>query len=57
MRAMRMGLIQTPEQLRFSLQAIKDAMDIMDLSEAEGMNGKTIAKVVKLSILYKCQPF
>ena len=33
MRAMRGGLVQTAEQLKFSLQAIEDAMKTMEFSE------------------------
>ena len=40
MRGNRRGLVQTPEQLKFSLQAIEDAMKTMDLIEES--NGTTI---------------
>ena len=40
MRGNRRGLVQTPEQLKFSLQAIEDAMKTMDLIEE--CNGTTI---------------
>ena len=40
MRAMRGGLVQTPDQLRFSLQAIEDAMKTMEFIDEP--NGTTI---------------
>jgi hypothetical protein len=36
MRAMRGGLVQTPDQLRFSLQAIEDAMKDIEFVEENG---------------------
>lgn len=48
MRTMRMGLIQTPDQLRFSLQAIEDAMSssMIEFEPQDGLGASTSKAVM-----------